>query len=47
MNTTISTDKTKLDILLIHNFLTTSYWAEGRTLEAVKLLTTGSLCLFW
>ncbi len=32
----ISDDKNKLDIELIHKFLTTSYWAEGRTLEEVK-----------
>ncbi len=42
--TTISTDKTKLDIPLIHTFLTTSYWAEGRTLETVKASIKGSLC---
>ena len=35
MNITISTDKAKLDISLIHTFLTTSYWAEGRTLETI------------
>ena len=44
MTYTISTDKTKLDIPLIHNFLTTSYWAEGRTLGTVKASTKGSLC---
>lgn len=32
----ISDDITKLDIGLIHNFLTTSYWAKGRTIEEVK-----------
>ena len=40
----ISDDKTKLDIELIHNFLTTSYWAEGRTLEEVKNSIEHSLC---
>lgn len=44
MNTAISTDKTKLDIPLIYDFLTTSYWAEGRTLETVEASIKGSLC---
>ena len=34
-----STDKSKLDIKLIHKFLTNSYWAEGRTIEAVKTVS--------
>jgi len=40
----ISDDKNKLDIELIHTFLTTSYWAEGRTLEEVKNSIEHSLC---
>jgi len=40
----ISDDKTKLDIELIHNFLSTSYWAEGRTIEAVKKSIEHSIC---
>jgi len=40
----ISDDKNKLDIELIHKFLTTSYWAEGRTLEEVKNSIEHSLC---
>ena len=44
MNYTISTNKAKLDVPLIHNFLTTSYWAEGRTLETVTASIKGSLC---
>ena len=31
----ISSDKNKLDIEVIHSFLTESYWGEGRTKEAV------------
>ena len=31
----ISTDKNRLDIDVIHSFLTNSYWAKGRTKEAV------------
>ena len=33
---TISTDNNRLDLLLIHNFLTHSYWAEGIPFETVK-----------
>jgi GNAT superfamily N-acetyltransferase len=40
----ISDDKNKLDIELIHKFLTTSYWAEGRTLEEVKNSIEHSIC---
>jgi GNAT superfamily N-acetyltransferase len=32
----ISTDKTRLDIDLIHGFLHTSYWAVGRSVETVR-----------
>ena len=41
---TISTDKNKLDVSLIHEFLTNSYWAEGRTFEQVKTSIENSLC---
>ncbi|MBE0570055.1 MAG: GNAT family N-acetyltransferase [Ignavibacteriaceae bacterium] len=40
----ISDDKTKLDIVLIHNFLTTSYWAVGRKIEEVKKSIEHSIC---
>jgi N-acetylglutamate synthase-like GNAT family acetyltransferase len=40
----ISDDKNKLDIELIHNFLTTSYWSGGRTIEAVKKSIEHSIC---
>ncbi|UCH66241.1 MAG: GNAT family N-acetyltransferase [Ignavibacterium sp.] len=40
----ISTDKNKLDVKLIHEFLTKSYWAEGRTFEQVKVSIENSLC---
>jgi len=33
---TISTDKTRLDINLIHGFLDTSYWAAGRSVETIR-----------
>ncbi len=32
----ISTDKSRLDLTFIHNFLTTSYWAAGIPLEVVR-----------
>ena len=32
----ISTDKSKLDLAVVHGFLTTSYWASGIPLEIVK-----------
>ena len=41
---TISTDKNKLNIKLIHDFLTKSYWAEGRTIEQVNISIENSLC---
>jgi hypothetical protein len=32
----ISTDKERLDIATVHNFLTKSYWAAGIPVEIVK-----------
>ncbi|WP_432670636.1 GNAT family N-acetyltransferase [Flavobacterium sp. SM2513] len=39
-----STDKSKIDIELTHKFLTNSYWAKGRTIEAVKKSIENSFC---
>ncbi len=44
MNVTVSTDPTKLDVGLIHAFLSRSYWAEGRSFETVAAAIQGSLC---
>ncbi|MEM9452069.1 MAG: GNAT family N-acetyltransferase [Cyanobacteria bacterium P01_E01_bin.6] len=45
MDYTISTDKTKLDIPLIHDFLSNrSYWAKGRSLEEVKTSIDNTIC---
>jgi GNAT superfamily N-acetyltransferase len=33
---TISTDKARLDIGVIHEFLNTSYWAAGRSAETIR-----------
>ncbi|MFC1975444.1 GNAT family N-acetyltransferase [Chloroflexota bacterium] len=41
----ISTDKAKLDLNLIHNFLSQrSYWAQGRSLAIVEKSIEHSLC---
>jgi hypothetical protein len=41
----ISTDKTKLDLNLIHQFLSQrSYWAQGRSLAIVAKSVEHSLC---
>ena len=41
----ISTDKSKLDIETIHNYLCNqSYWAKGRTIEEVKISIENSTC---
>ena len=45
MNITISTDKSKLDIALIHNYLyNDSYWAKNIPLEIVERSIANSLC---
>ena len=41
----VSTDKSRLDIPLIHRFLSKeSYWAKGRNLETVKTSVENSEC---
>lgn len=40
----ISTDKTKIDIAYVHEFLTQSYWSPGISMEVVKKAMEGSLC---
>jgi GNAT superfamily N-acetyltransferase len=41
----ISTDKSKLDIELIHHYLSNeSYWAKGRSIETVVKSIENSLC---
>jgi N-acetylglutamate synthase-like GNAT family acetyltransferase len=39
----ISTDKTRLDLEVIHHFLTTSYWAKDISLEKMKRALENSL----
>ena len=40
----VSTDKSKLDINMIYDFLTNSYWAKGRRIELIKTSIQNSLC---
>ncbi len=40
----ISTDKSKLDLAIIHNFLKSSRWAENIPLQIVKKSIENSLC---
>ena len=41
---TISTEKDKLDIDVIHSFLNRTYWAEGISKEIISRSIEGSLC---
>ena len=43
-NIEISTDKERLDVVKIHQFLTQAYWSKGRTLEEVKKSIEHCLC---
>ncbi len=43
-NLTVSTDKSRLDIKAIHAYLTKSYWAKGRTMEAIQKSIDHSIC---
>ncbi|HTE42081.1 MAG TPA: GNAT family N-acetyltransferase [Steroidobacteraceae bacterium] len=40
----LSTDKTKLQLTVIHGFLTTSYWAPSIPLSVVEKCIANSLC---
>lgn len=41
---TVSTDKSKLDVPFIQNFLKDIYWAAGRTIEEVQATIDASVC---
>jgi ribosomal protein S18 acetylase RimI-like enzyme len=44
-NTSVSTDKNKLDIVRIYNYISNqSYWGIGRTMEQVKTTVDQSIC---
>jgi len=40
----ISTDKSRIDVNYVHNFLRTSYWAENISMDIVQRSVNGSLC---
>lgn len=40
----VSTDRTRLDLDVIHGFLQTSYWAAGRPRDVVERSVNHSLC---
>ena len=40
----VSTDKNKLDVSFIHNFLKDAYWAKGRTIDDVQITIKNSFC---
>ena len=44
MDYDISTDPNRLDLPLIHEFLSNSYWAKGRPMEVVERSIENSLC---
>lgn len=41
---TITTNKDRLDIEVIHGFLKTSYWAADRSREAIEATIANSVC---
>lgn len=41
---TVSTDKNRLDVPFIQNFLKDIYWAAGRTIEEVQTTIDASFC---
>ena len=41
---TVSTDKNKLDVPFIQNFLKDIYWAAGRTIDEVQTTIDASFC---
>ncbi len=43
-NYLVSTDKSRLNISVIHNFLSHSYWAENIPIELLKKAIENSLC---
>ena len=44
MMITVSTDKNKLDVPFIQNFLKDIYWAAGRTIDEVQITIDASFC---
>jgi len=44
MSFEVSTDPSRIDIALVHEFLSSSYWAKGRPREVVQRSIEHSLC---
>lgn len=40
----ITTDRARIDVGLVHEFLSTSYWAQGRSRAVVERSLENSLC---
>lgn len=40
----ISTDKTKIDVAMVHRFLSHSYWSQNIPFDVVQQSINGSLC---
>lgn len=40
----VSSDTKRIDVALVHEFLRTTYWAQGRTRETTDLILRNSLC---
>lgn len=40
----IDTDKNRLDIAVVHRFISNTYWAVGRTVEDVQVTIDNSYC---
>ena len=40
----ITTARDRMDVAMVHRFLTSSYWAAGRSLETVERSLDNSLC---
>ena len=40
----ISTDRSRIDTAFVHQFLTSSYWALGRSIETVAQSIAHSIC---
>ena len=40
----ISTDPSRIDVALVHEFLGTTYWAAGRSREIIERSIANSLC---
>ncbi|MGV9003348.1 GNAT family N-acetyltransferase [Flavobacterium sp.] len=41
---TVSTDKSKLNVPFIHDFLKDTYWAKNRTIETVQISIENAMC---